>query len=307
MVSRLEVEPPAPVTSMAELMALAHAMELDAAQRYEQIGERMRVSGQGDLADVFERLARDERGHLNSVDNWAAHRGMERPDPAQLRWALPPTFDDEGIGEVDPGLRSTYQVLAMAVRNEERAFAFWTYVAAHAPQDDIRRAAEAMAHEELGHVATLRRARREAFHAARVATQWRPLVQGRDGADAATIGTSPGLAEAETRLAGVLARQAREAMPERAERLVALSREALDHARRAQELMPGWTPAQAAAQPARDLPDNAGTLAEWLVEGYLAAADLSDDEAVVAGLQDLAGRAISRLAFLRADLPAGLR
>ena len=307
MVSRLEVEPPAPVTSMAELMALAHAMELDAAQRYEQIGERMRGSGQADLADVFERLARDERGHMASVDNWSAHRGMGKPDPARLRWDVPQTFDDEGMAQVDPGLRSTYQVLAMAVRNEERAFAFWTYVAAHAPDADVRAAAEAMAHEELGHVATLRRARREAFHAARIASQWRPLVQGGDGSDAASIGTSPGLAEAETRLAGVLARQARDATPERAERLVALSREALDHARRAQDLMPGWMPAQAAAQPARDLPDNATTLAEWLVEGYLAAADLADDETVVAGLQDLAGRAIARLAFLRADLPAGLR
>jgi hypothetical protein len=41
---------------------------------------------------------------------------------------------------------------------------FWTYVSAHAASDEIRSAAERMAREELGHVATLRRARRRAFH-----------------------------------------------------------------------------------------------------------------------------------------------
>ena len=55
----------------------------------------------------------------------------------------------------------------MAVRNEERAFAFWSYVAAHAEVAEVRQAAETMAHEELGHVSILRRERRNAFHAER--------------------------------------------------------------------------------------------------------------------------------------------
>jgi hypothetical protein len=52
----------------------------------------------------------------------------------------------------------------MAVRNEERAFVFWTYMAARKPTNELREAAETMAREELGHVATLRRERRLAFH-----------------------------------------------------------------------------------------------------------------------------------------------
>ena len=35
---------------------------------------------------------------------------------------------------MDPRVLTAYRSLAMAVRNEERAFAFWTYVAAHAEQ-----------------------------------------------------------------------------------------------------------------------------------------------------------------------------
>ena len=89
------------------------------------------------------------------------------PEPAHVRWDLSDTFDDEGAGTTAPSLLTAYRALSMAVRNEERAFAFWSYVAAHARSSDIREAAETMAHEELEHVATLRRERRHAFHSQR--------------------------------------------------------------------------------------------------------------------------------------------
>jgi hypothetical protein len=56
-----------------------------------------------------------------------------------------------------------YRSWAVAVRNEERAFAFWSYVAAHGASPEIRNAAERMAREELEHAKTLRRERRKAF------------------------------------------------------------------------------------------------------------------------------------------------
>ena len=54
-------------------------------------------------------------------------------------------------------MTTPYRALAMAVRNEERAFAFWSYVAAYSEDSEIKKAAEAMAREELGHVSTLRK------------------------------------------------------------------------------------------------------------------------------------------------------
>jgi rubrerythrin len=56
----------------------------------------------------------------------------------------------------------------MAVRNEERAFTLWSYIAAQAEEKEIQPAAERMAHEELGHAWLLRRARRAAYRAERV-------------------------------------------------------------------------------------------------------------------------------------------
>ena len=125
--------------------------------------------GNPSLAAVFERLAAEERGHLASVVHWSEKERGKAPDPTLVRWKPPETFDDEGTSTTDPRLLSAYRSLSMAVRNEERAFAFWTYVAAYAKDREIRRAAETMAGEELDHVATLRRERRRAYHADRAA------------------------------------------------------------------------------------------------------------------------------------------
>ncbi|MBB4279229.1 hypothetical protein GGE12_007042 [Rhizobium mongolense] len=81
-----------------------------------------------------------------------------------------------------------WQPPSIAVRNEERAFEFWTYVASSAPTQEMRSAAERMAREVLGHVATLRRERRHAFHVLRCSE--------------ATVGRS--IAFLEERLAGGL-------------------------------------------------------------------------------------------------------
>ena len=156
------------VKSMPELIALAQAMEQDAVAGYVALAARMRAENRPDLAGVFDRLVAEEEAHLENVDRWRAESGGEIAVVPVLTPQA--SFDDEGTGVVAPELLSSYRAFSMAVRNEERAFVFWTYVAAHAPSQDIRVAAERMAKEELGHVATLRRERRLAFHAERADT-----------------------------------------------------------------------------------------------------------------------------------------
>ncbi|OJF91758.1 ferritin-like domain-containing protein [Pararhizobium antarcticum] len=155
------------VRSMPDLIALARAMEQDAVAGYRALASRMRDENRADLAAVFDRLVAEEQGHLEMVDRWSADTGGEI---AAMPVLMPEaSFDDEGAGVVAPELLSSYRAFSMAVRNEERAFVFWSYVAAHAPSHDMQIAAERMAKEELGHVATLRRERRLAFHAGRKA------------------------------------------------------------------------------------------------------------------------------------------
>jgi hypothetical protein len=173
----------------------------------------------------------------------------------------------------------------MAVRNEERAFAFWSYVAAHAQAPEIRRAAEAMAHEELGHVAILRQERRNAFHAARR----QPEAQGADGmTDLATL---------ERRLADLLEFLVDQAPPEERGRLIGFAEEARQHADDP-ELASIPT-----AVPDKGIPGDPVALAELLVDRYLEAGDSLKDDTSLAQVQELAGHAIARLVWLRSDLP----
>lgn len=162
--SFLKSEPFAAVTSMDELLAIAYAMELEAIEGYSKLADQMRRENRPDMVAVFERLVGEESRHLGSVVQWSEKVSGKKPDLSNLRWEPEGTFDDEGASGVAPELLSAYRAFSTAVRNEERAFLFWTYVAAQAGQDLLREAAERMAREELGHLTTLRRERRRAFH-----------------------------------------------------------------------------------------------------------------------------------------------
>jgi rubrerythrin len=286
--SLLKSEPSAPVKTLDELFAIAHAMEAEAAARYAEIAARMRAEGDLDLADVFERLSEDEKGHVDGVMRWSDSQRGKAPDPTLIRWQLPETFDDEGIATADPRLLSAYRALATAVRNEERAFAFWTYVAAQAGTPEIRQAAEAMAREELWHVSTLRRERRRAFHAERSAWGGPPEHEGADQA-----------AALERHLAELLELLAAKAPPAEGTRLRSFAQEARAHAEELEEAVRTLP----VTKHAHGVPDDPVALAEWLTDRYLDAADHLSDEDALGRVQAIAGRAIARLAWLRSDLP----
>ena len=173
----LKSEPAGNLASLDELFALANAMEREAADRYTALSEEMQRQGRRDLAEVFARLAAAEREHVDSVARWSTARTGHAPDAALVRWRAPETFEPEAASEIHGSrLMTPYRALAMAVRNEERAFAFWSYVAAFTDNADVKTASEAMAREELGHVATLRKERRRAYHT-RMSAEIAGLVQ----------------------------------------------------------------------------------------------------------------------------------
>lgn len=151
------------ITDTDQLMAIASGMEREAAERYEQLAARV-----PELSTLFRRLAELERAHEAGIGRWARRDGLAPPQPARFAWDLPETFGDESIA------LTPYGALAIAVRNEERAFAFYTYLAAMAQDGALRRRAESLAREELDHVAQLRSLRRRAFHDERPARRPAP-------------------------------------------------------------------------------------------------------------------------------------
>ena len=196
--ARIGTEPFVRIGSLEELFAVAAAMEREAIDGYSELARRMDDEGRPELAEVFERLVAEETAHLANVDAWSQRMTGRAPAASAPRREPHSTFDDEGAGSIAPELVDAYRAFSMAVRNEERAFAFWTYVAAQSNSDELRQAAEQMAREELDHVARLRRERRRAFHEDR---------------GAAASGEGWTLPELEGRVAALLDEAARDEAP----------------------------------------------------------------------------------------------
>ncbi|WP_445222521.1 ferritin-like domain-containing protein [Bradyrhizobium sp. Pa8] len=279
----LRAEPAGTLHSLDELFALANAMEREAATKYAELAEEMQRQDRPDLVAVFSELADAEREHVDSVQRWSQSRRGKPPDPALVRWEAPETFDPETSAEIKASrLMTPYRALAMAVQNEERAFAFWSYLAASAQDAEIKRAAEAMAREELGHVSTLRKERRHAYHREHGRTDadgWARVAPSQVDARRLELRLATHLADAERCLQGAAAARARELLDE--------TMEMADRA--------GSFGSFSGALEQRD----AEVIAEALADAYLEGAERSDDADRVKILQRLAERAILRLAWLR--------
>lgn len=153
------------VTTIRQVLAIAEALERAAVRRYEALGACMRRVGHADLARVFEALAQEERQHVESVEHLAQAAQSSGPAGETVEFMLPETFE---IGAAAAAaLLTPYKALSLAVRGEEVAFSFWTYVASEAANAEVRAQAEAMARQELVHAAKLRHERRLAYHAER--------------------------------------------------------------------------------------------------------------------------------------------
>lgn len=274
------------VSSMNQLLALARSMEQEAISGYVALAERMRAENRSDLADVFEALRQQEEQHLGNVDNWIGKTDTAAISPVEL---AEPLFDDEGAAFVAPELLNSYRAFSMAVRNEERAFVFWTYVAAHAPTPEIREAAERMAREELEHVATLRRERRRAFH------DLRRSGGKRVRADIAAL---------EQGLADRLRDRALRSSGDQAQQFLKLAEEA--HKRSALILAMPFSGAAALDGAPEGVEGRLVPLCEFLLDCYLALAGQQNDDDALLRAQTAAGAVITCLHAVRESQSASL-
>lgn len=152
------------IRTVADLFAIATAMEHEAARRYAGLAERLERQGEAGLAALFRRLEQEENGHEDGLGAWAGRQGITPSTTLDFQWDMPEIVTEDDFADAGGDFLATpWRVLAMAVRNEERAFAFYANVAAKTSDAEVRQYAEAMAREELNHVALLRTERRKAW------------------------------------------------------------------------------------------------------------------------------------------------
>jgi len=131
-------------------------------------------------AALFERMVTEEQEHERLLQEWMLVEGIEEnAGIGPVKWRDPnisTTYDEEAR---DPYQSSPYRALAFAVHNEEIAFRFYTHVAAESENEAVRKYAEVLAREELGHAALLRAERRRAYHAERDGHKVEPILDAR--------------------------------------------------------------------------------------------------------------------------------
>jgi rubrerythrin len=163
------------------LVGIAAAIERESVARYAALEQAMRRRGETATADAFARMRREEESHVDAVRGWTEALGRPVPSYGEFRWHLPPELSrswDEVIGSAH---LTPYRAFAIAVVNEQRAFALYSYLSAQASTPEVARHAEQLALEELRHAALMRRWRRAAWHAERPQAAPTPEVMSEAG------------------------------------------------------------------------------------------------------------------------------
>lgn len=156
-------EPRGEVGDLDTLLGLANAIEVEAVTRYRQLAALMDARGETATAAVFRDMQAFEDHHIAMVADLAERLHRTVPPVERFAWRLPPEVAESWDAVEHSTLLTPYRALAIAVTNEERTFALYSYVAAHAQDPEVARQAEALAREELSHAAELRVWRRRAF------------------------------------------------------------------------------------------------------------------------------------------------
>ncbi|RDH86130.1 MAG: hypothetical protein DIZ80_01280 [endosymbiont of Galathealinum brachiosum] len=165
------------VKTTSDLMSIALQAEREAIRRYTQLAESMHKGSNECAAALFERMVTEEVEHERLLLEWMNKEGIsENPEIEPIVWKDPhvsTVYNDEAY---DPYYSTPYKALAFAVHNEEIAFRFYTHVEANSENKAVRKYAEVLAREELGHAALLRAERRLAFHKERESNKESPRL-----------------------------------------------------------------------------------------------------------------------------------
>jgi rubrerythrin len=155
------------IRSVTQLAGIANEIETQTIEGYRALAGQMARRGHAETARTLRQMAAEAEAH--ATVHWPAGRpgGIgDRADPSID--VLPPEFAGLWDAVWESALLTPYRALALAVQNEQRAFVFYSYLAAHAQDAAAAKEAERLALAKLRHAATLRRWRRAAYRAEKI-------------------------------------------------------------------------------------------------------------------------------------------
>jgi rubrerythrin len=141
---------------VAEFLAYAIKLEEDAAARFSDLSEAMKIYGNQEVAGFFGKMAHFSRLHLAEARKRSGFHKLPDMKPEDYKWP-----DDESPEatsmEGSHYLMTAEYALDLALDSEERGFAFYDNVARTTTDSEIKMMAEEFAAEESEHVAELKK------------------------------------------------------------------------------------------------------------------------------------------------------
>jgi rubrerythrin len=306
--TRLERQPTARPRTLHELMSIAAAMESEAVRRYGQLAADMTKRGDHGLAATFQAMLEEERDHLDGIERWSrAMTGLAPAATAQV-WQLPAEIARSWDEIAESAVLTPYQALSVAVLNEERGFAFYSYLAATAEDDAVRAGAERLAAEELNHAALLRRERRRAFRREQSTRRSTTAAPAAAGTEAEFARSARRLERDAALLHTAIAKRLSALYPDEDAAVLAIIAAEEREAERAIARLSGEPDESAAAVDVTELGNRTELLraalaaSERLYDFYADAADRAGTEALLLSAQNRARRAVHQIARLAAML-----
>ncbi|PWC55815.1 ferritin family protein [Azospirillum sp. TSO22-1] len=137
---------------------LAHAVKLeeDAALRFSDLAETMRIYGNTEVAAFFAKMAEFSRLHLAEARARCGFRDVPKLDEAKSAWAGDESPEAASMA-ASHYLTTVEQALDAALESERAGLAFYSGVAASTSDPEIRSMAQSFAEEEAEHVVELER------------------------------------------------------------------------------------------------------------------------------------------------------
>jgi rubrerythrin len=138
--------------SMAELLAHALVIELEAVQSYLDLAAQMHECGNDPVARLFSKMAEYEQEHADKIRTQAGDIKLPEFAPWEYRWRglePPENIDIAGIHY----LMTPHQALKLALENEMSAMEFFEEVAGNSTDAKVRSLAGEFAEDEREHVA----------------------------------------------------------------------------------------------------------------------------------------------------------
>lgn len=149
-----ETKTPETIDSVEVFLAHALALENEAVDGYQEIGDSMAVHNNPEVAALFFQMVKYARLHAAEVQALAA--GMELPHipPWEFAWQDGASPEAPAMDKVHYMMRPD-QALALALRAEQQAHGFYAAVAEGSSAVRVRELAAEFAAEEAEHVRLL--------------------------------------------------------------------------------------------------------------------------------------------------------